>query len=164
MKEKWLKWAVLEAIVRVLSNALQKAVNDLTHVVGTVLYLTAAIGFVQAVLGIVVARFAKEKIKMHLIGLLGSVAFGLLAVVAITLSFLSSLKEDSLAFTLSSLPSASSRGRCLIVSCLNTCSVLCKDSVWVSRCSLATAPLIAHHWRKRENCRFGSSCLSERCW
>ena len=88
MKEKWLKWAVLEAVVRVLSNALQKAVNDLTHVFGTVLYMTAAIGLVQAVLGIIVARFAKEKIKMHPVGLFGSITFGLLAVVAITLSFL----------------------------------------------------------------------------
>ena len=89
MKEKWPKWALLEGLVRVLSNLLQKRMSDLTsHSFGAILLLTMLIGLVQALLGLFVAHTTKEKLWMHRIGNSGSVAFGVLAFFGINLSFL----------------------------------------------------------------------------
>ena len=88
MKEKWLKWAGLEGVVRVASNILQKTVQDLLRESGSVLYLTALIGLAQSVLGFMVAKSTKEKLWMSWRGNVGSVLFGALALLAIVCTFL----------------------------------------------------------------------------
>lgn len=89
MGNKWMAWTVLEALMRSMSNALQKTIDDITAVsFSYVLYATGFIGLVQMVAGFVVLRSRGKKIGDQFANIAGSISFGVFGVLSICLSFL----------------------------------------------------------------------------
>lgn len=82
MKEPWMKWAVLEALMKVFATTLHKVTGIISASIGHLLFATAVAGFVQAVVGFVLARTNKKFFAADAVGIAGSLLFGFFAVVS----------------------------------------------------------------------------------
>lgn len=95
--EKWMKWTLLEALIRNTSAVFQKIVGGAVSLTsGHLLYVTALIGCVQAIFGYTVARKQSTKILASREEMLGAIIFGVLAVISTMLGFLTFLDGGEL--------------------------------------------------------------------
>lgn len=89
MPRKWIVWAVFESTIRLTSSVFQKFVEKITAIsFGHVLYATLLIGFVQGITGLIILKCRKKAISGCITNIIGSIGFGIFAVIAICLSFL----------------------------------------------------------------------------
>ena len=72
-----------------MSSVFQKLVEEITATsFGHVLYAALLIGFVQGIAGLIILKIRKRTIIDHSVNIIGSIGFGIFAVIAICLSFL----------------------------------------------------------------------------
>lgn len=91
MKEKWIKWTVLEAMTRIISMLLQKIGGTLVVTLAHAFYGTMIIGLVQTIAGLSAAVIYRKIIFVRLQNIIGAVAFGCLAVFAVALGLITYL-------------------------------------------------------------------------
>lgn len=82
MKEKWIKWTVLEAFCRTTSMVLQKVAGSSSLSLGHTIYAATVIGFVQTVAGAVVVRAQRQSFFDRAPHIFGAITFGTLAYVS----------------------------------------------------------------------------------
>lgn len=82
MAESWVKWAIFEALAKAAATTLHKITGIISASIGHLLFATAAAGFVQAIIGFVLAKTRKKSIAADGVGIAGSALFGFFAVVS----------------------------------------------------------------------------------
>ncbi len=88
MLAKWLKWTFLESLTRTTSKLLQKVIGGVSVGIAHTFFATTVIGFIQIIVGFVVAKVRKEKLITNRTNIIGSCFFGLFATVGTVLPFI----------------------------------------------------------------------------
>lgn len=107
----WLRWALLESGSRASSKLLQKIIGNVSATVGDVFFATFIIGVVQVITGCIAIKARRGKFLVNSRLIIGSIAFGIFAVIATVLGFATFLKGGEIGIstfiiTLSIVPGA----------------------------------------------------------
>ena len=76
MKNKWMKWTFLEALMKTISKVFQKIIGKLSHTFGHVLFATLIVGLVQIIGGYLMAKSKKVSIFTDIGSIARSCWFG----------------------------------------------------------------------------------------
>lgn len=88
MNKSWIRWTILEAGTKTASKLLQKTVGMASTTPGHTFYGAALIGFVQTIVGVVLAKRREKKLCAGWANVIGSILFGIFAVISTVLGFL----------------------------------------------------------------------------
>ncbi len=87
MEEKWMKWTLLESLMKTSSKLLQKVIGLVSTTIGHTFFAVMVVGIVQVMSGFAVVRFKKKELLTDWQSILGSCLFGVGAVICTVLAF-----------------------------------------------------------------------------